>query len=179
MPTTPIADSYWLIDGQLLAGEYPGSLDDADAARKIRGLLEIGIRSFIDLTEVADPLEPYEPILREVAGELGLDVRYQRLAIPDMGIPTVDLMTTILETIRSELEAGRPVYFHCWGGIGRTGTVAGCWLIEQGYSCDEGLARLKALRDPTPDGWKESTQTKEQKAFVKAWRSGTAAGGQE
>ena len=170
MPISPIDDSYWLIEGQLLAGEYPGTPDDDETRERLRGLLDIGIRSFIDLTETTDPLEPYESILREVAGELGLDVRYQRLAIQDMGIPTTERMTAILAAIQSELDAGRPVYFHCWGGIGRTGTVAGCWLVEQGYSCDDGFARLKELRAPTPDGWKESPQTKEQKAFVRGWR---------
>jgi protein-tyrosine phosphatase len=29
------------------------------------------------------------------------------------------------------------VYVHCDEGHGRTGTVAGCWLREQGYSADE------------------------------------------
>jgi len=61
------------------------------------------------------------------------------------------------------------VYVHCWGGIGRTGTVAGCWLIEQGHSCDEAFARIKELRAPTPDGQIESPQTAAQRAFVRGW----------
>ena len=27
---------------------------------------------------------------------------------------------------------GRKVYVHCWGGVGRTGTVVGCYLVRQG-----------------------------------------------
>ena len=170
MTTPPIPDSYWLIEGQLLAGEYPGAADEDEARRKLEAILGAGIRSFIDLTETTDPLEPYEPILTELAGELGLDVRYQRLAIRDMSVPTTEVMATILTTIESELAAGRPVYFHCWGGIGRTGTVAACWFVGQGHSCDEAFAMLKELRAPTPDAWKESPQTETQKAFVRSWR---------
>lgn len=32
----------------------------------------------------------------------------------------------ILDAIDARLEAGKSVYVHCWGGIGRTDTVAGC-----------------------------------------------------
>ena len=61
-------------------------------------------------------------------------------------------MVSILATIRDEIAAGRPVYVHCWGGTGRTGTVAGCWLVEQGLTGDEALRRIAELRRGTPDG---------------------------
>lgn len=32
------------------------------------------------------------------------------------------------------LAAGQTVYVHCYGGIGRTGTVVGCWLVRHGLS---------------------------------------------
>jgi hypothetical protein len=47
--------------------------------------------------------------------------------------------------IRSELDAGKRVYFHCWGGKGLTGTVIGCWLID-----DDGLdfeSTIQRMRD--------------------------------
>jgi hypothetical protein len=167
---TPIADSYWLIEGKLLAGEYPGHRDDDRAREKLRRVLEAGIRSFVDLTEVDDPLEPYEGLLKEVADDLDVEVRYTRLPIRDMHIPTAERMTEILERVTAEVEAGRAVYFHCWGGIGRTGTVAGCWLVEQGLHCDEALAKISELRKATPDAWKASPQTDAQRTFVREWR---------
>ena len=127
----PFPDSYWLIEGRLLAGEYPGHWQEDKAREKLKRLLEAGVRSVIDLTETTDPLVPYEELLREVARELDVEVRYQRLPIRDMGIPTSDRMIEILDRVRAELDAGCPVYFHCWGGIGRTGTVACCWLVEE------------------------------------------------
>lgn len=166
----PIDDSYWLIEGHLMAGEYPGAPTDEEARPKLAGLLDIGIRSFIDLTEVTDPLEPYEDLLQEIASSKGIDVVYKRIPIRDMSIPTKQRMTRILHRINSEMAAGRPVYFHCWGGIGRTGTVSGCWLVQEGHDCDDALAQIKKLREPTPDHWKDSPQTEEQVAFVRGWR---------
>ena len=167
---TPIPDSYWLIAGQLLAGEYPGAYDEDDAKERLRRMLDAGIRSFVDLTETTDPLEPYEHLLRDVASEMGLDVRYVRLPIRDMWIPETGRMVEILDTIRSEIAAGRPIYVHCWGGIGRTGTVAACWLKEEGYTCEDAFARISELRCGTPDAWKESPQTDTHRSFVRDWR---------
>ena len=168
----PFPESYWLIEGRLLAGEYPGHWQTEKAREKLTRLLDEGIRSFVDLTEASDPLEPYEPLLREVAADLALDVRYQRLPIRDMGIPTHERMTEILDHLRAELDAGYAVYFHCWGGIGRTGTVACCWLMEQGHDCEAAFARLDLLRGRAPGAYRDSPQTDEQCEFVRAWRRG-------
>lgn len=166
----PIPDSYWLVDGQLLAGEYPGAAQERRAREKLETILAAGIRSFIDLTETIDGLAPYEGTLRAIAREQGIHVRYQHLSIVDMSIPTSERMQEILDRIGSEIAAGRPVYFHCWGGIGRTGTVAGCWLVTEGRGCDDALEWIRELRALTPDGWKESPQTEEQISFVRAWK---------
>ncbi len=47
----PLPDSYWVIPGKLLAGEYPGSRFDGLTRQIIRVLLECGIDYFLDLTE--------------------------------------------------------------------------------------------------------------------------------
>ena len=160
------------MDRQLLAGGYPGSSHPALARTKLEAILDAGIRSFIDLTEPRDGLQPYEDLLEELAQERTIDVQYRRISVRDMGLPTSEVMTDILSIIDSEIGAGRPVYFHCWGGIGRTGTVAGCWLVEQGMACDAALERIMALRAPTPEGWKNSPETRDQRSFVRGWRPG-------
>ena len=167
--TPPIPDSYWLLDGQLLAGEYPGSWTRGGATEKLGLFLAAGIRTFIDLTQETDPLDRYDFTIRELAYEQGIDCRYIRFGIKDLGIPTRELMEEILKAIRAELDEGRPVYFHCWGGIGRTGTVAGCWLVDQGLSADEALTRVQMLRWGSADSWKRSPETDEQCAFVREW----------
>ncbi|WP_188406321.1 protein-tyrosine phosphatase family protein [Psychroflexus salis] len=34
---------------------------------------------------------------------------------------------------------GKKVYVHCWGGVGKTGTVIGCFLLEQQMATTENI----------------------------------------
>ena len=168
----PIRSSYWLLDGQLLAGDYPASFTPKETRPKLEAILNADIRSFIDLTFGNDEgLPPYEPLLHQIAEEQQIDVAYRRFSIRDADVPTKAQMQEVLRTIRQELAAGRPVYFHCWGGIGRTGTVAGCWLVEDGYSCDDALRTIAELRTGTPDSYTRSPETDAQGTFVRNWQS--------
>ena len=56
-------------------------------------------------------------------------------------------MRAILDLIESAITAEAPVYVHCWGGIGRTGTVVCCWLVERGLSGEQALVEIALLRD--------------------------------
>ena len=38
------------------------------------------------------------------------------------------------------------MYVHCWGGVGRTGTVIGCVLADEGLTYDEVIDKLTFLR---------------------------------
>ena len=53
------------------------------------------------------------------------------MAIPDMGIPSLPAMRQLIDDL---CMASPIVYIHCWGGSGRTGTVAGCYLVNAGHS---------------------------------------------
>lgn len=154
----------------LLAGEYPAT-DREDATRaKLAKFLSAGIRTFIDLTEEREPLAKYDGLLRELADERNIETRHVRYSVRDGCIPNERAhMERILVTIREELAAGRPVYVHCWGGIGRTGTVIGCWLVEQGLSGDEAIARIAELRKHTPDGHMPSPENEDQKLYICEW----------
>ena len=44
-------DCYWVEPGRLMAGEYPGDWTERSARRKLRALLDAGVRTFVDLTE--------------------------------------------------------------------------------------------------------------------------------
>jgi hypothetical protein len=166
-----LPDCYWVIPGKLLAGEYPCPLRDVEAHGRLNALLDAGIRSFLDLTESADGLRAYRAAILRLAAERGVDVRYRQMSIRDLDIPTVDHMALILKHIEGELAEGYPVYVHCWGGIGRTGTVVGCWMCEkEGHSADDAFARIAQLRAHTRDVDIPSPQTRQQRDFVKKWK---------
>src|SRR6478752_5130494 len=96
---TPLdPDYYWVQEGQLLAGEYPGHRNEAAARQKLGDLLDVGIRTFVDLTEAGE-LTSYDDWLKDEASGRGLTVRYSRFPIIDLDVPTVPRMREILTEI--------------------------------------------------------------------------------
>ena len=165
----PIPDSYWVVDGLLLAGEYAGAATAARARHKLEALLDAGIRAFFDLTEEGE-LSPYRDSLRDLADERGLAVAYDRVPIRDGGVPRPADLHVLLSRLETNVAHGTPSYVHCWGGIGRTGTVIGCWLVEHGAMDGEtALQRIAELRRGTPDGRMRSPETGAQSALVLGW----------
>ncbi|MCB1089377.1 MAG: tyrosine-protein phosphatase, partial [Verrucomicrobiae bacterium] len=131
--TPPFSNSYWLEPGQIVCGEYPRDFDDLEDHEGMAALLAAGVRMFIDLTEPGE-LKPYDSIARGTAQMMGIDPRaltFHRHPIRDVSVPeTTQDMQAILRTIRLGRHLGKTLYLHCWGGRGRTGTVAGCVLNE-------------------------------------------------
>jgi hypothetical protein len=166
----PHENCYWLAP-RLMAGEYPGAPTVALARPRLQAILDAGVSFFVDLTMPGE-LVAYELLLPALAGPGGREVQHRRLPIRDLGVPRRAEMVAILDTIDGALAAGETVYFHCWGGIGRTGTVAGCWLVRHGATGAAALATVaerfatvgKASRLP------RSPETEEQMAYVMRWR---------
>ena len=81
-------------------------------------------------------------------------------------------MRRILDAIDDHRSSG--VYVHCHAGIGRTGTVAGCWLIRHGFETPatvlEGLASRRAVDGVT--GRLPSPESGDQREMVLAWERG-------
>jgi protein-tyrosine phosphatase len=172
-PKHPIPDSYWVQPGQLLAGEYPGDWSDEISREKLRLLLNVGVSLFLDLTQAGEyGLEPYTPTLEKEATVIGRMVVHQRMSIRDRGTPSPEQMTHILDTIDAALAEGKTVYVHCYAGIGRTGTVVGCYLVRHGMSGEEALAEIARLRRAISDGWITSPETAAQRGMVRGWSMG-------
>ena len=166
----PIDESYWVRLGQLLAGEYPGHFDPEQARLRLDALLEAGFDTFIDLTK-HDEVYPYTTILREQARAYDMNVQHYRFPIGDFGLPSAAQMMAILDQIDESVGAGRKVYLHCWGGIGRTGTTIGCYLVRQGLDGDSALRQLAKWWQEVPKSriHPHSPETREQVNFVLEW----------
>ncbi len=134
---------------------------------------------FVDLTHPRDGLDPYAEILSEEADRLGVVARHSPFPIPDMGVPASRAeMGAVLACIREALAAGETTYVHCWGGIGRTGTVIGCWLVEGGLGPEEALAALNTRFAGMPKAhyFGTSPQTAVQFDWVRGWRPDPGGG---
>jgi protein-tyrosine phosphatase len=89
-----------------------------------------------------------------------------------MGTTTIPHMSRILDDVDEARAAGRAVYVHCWGGIGRTGTVVGCWLMRHGLDAGDPIGRIAQLRRGVADAHVVSPQTAAQRAMVTGWKRG-------
>ena len=82
----PIKNSYWVIEGEFLAGEYPGNKDISIAEKKIKTFTNNGIDCFINLTEEHEPLKKYDSIIEELSGN-NKNVIVKRFPIQDVSVP--------------------------------------------------------------------------------------------
>ncbi|KAK1235169.1 hypothetical protein PQX77_001618 [Marasmius sp. AFHP31] len=186
----PIPNSYWATP-LLLACEYPWDPADPSAC-KLDALLLAGVRTFIDLTELGE-LIPYctddddatvhdttDPrnVLYCEALRLGVppsEIQHHRFGIHDRSLPSsIALLDSILACLDENEKAGRICAVHCRGGIGRTGVIVGCWLVQSGVARDgdealEIIAREwrgveKCRRYP------DSPETGEQEEYVRGFK---------
>lgn len=165
----PYAESYWVVPGKIIAGEYPGVSEEEKTRKRIQALLKAGVRTFIDLTKPGDSFHPYQPLLYQEAEEYGIDVTWKNYPVSDLGIPSKSQMIKILDEIDLAVRQEKLPYIHCLAGIGRTGTVVGCYLIRHGVPPDAVLAQIADLRKDVPTWWCTSPEVNVQVQFVLGW----------
>lgn len=104
---------------------------------------------------------------REIAevGDLRREARRAGLAwihfpIADMWAPTdMRAARRLVGKMLRALEGGENVVVHCWGGLGRAGTIAAACLVARGRPPAEAMALVRATRE-------RAIQTATQEAFV-------------
>ena len=167
MKYRPIEHCYWVVENKFLAGEYPGTKEPDSSQKKVDALIRTGITLFIDLTEETEGLLPYVNCLTAHKG-----ISHRRFPICDVSIPRSKKMTIgILDVIDTEISNSGMVYVHCWGGVGRTGVIVGCWLARH---CGDGTAalhRLRKLWQHCPKSrTRQSPETREQESYIIGWK---------
>lgn len=175
----PFDQAYWVVPDQLMAGYYPGTALGREGHFQLNALLQCGIRHFINLMQSDEtrwygkPVIPYETRTRKLARKLGCEVSFDRMPIKDMGIPTRFEMTRILDRMDQKIAAGQPVYVHCLGGVGRTGTVIGCYLARHGYASGHRILQLiQQLRQHTATHDRSAPESSLQIDLVLSWVEG-------
>lgn len=146
----PCDRSYWVVDGLLLAGAYPTEAPERVAVPsegppyrygwrspkvhpRLDAIVGCGVRTFVNLIEANEQRFDGSKFLdyrRYVAKRAG-HCNFLQFPIKDNHIPDRRKMHQIIDALDSSIDAGLPVYVHCWGGIGRTATVVGCWMRQR------------------------------------------------
>jgi predicted protein tyrosine phosphatase len=170
----PHDNCYWLVPGLVLAGEHPGVHGEATLPDRLDAMLRSGVREWLNLTQPVEPLPDYAATARERAGPLATQLALHREPVHDYDVPAPATMRRIIDCVDAAIQTQRPIYLHCHGGIGRTGTAVGCWLVEQGLSGDEALALIQrkwqvmAKRDRA----QVSPETEDQRNYILNWMPG-------
>lgn len=179
-PEKPFDRSYWVDPGRLLAGFYPGDINEQKATQKLTALLDAGIRCVVNLMEEDErnyskhPFRQYTDSLTMLATGRSLEILFKRIPIIDRDIPSVATMQTILDTIDGALAGDLATYVHCWGGIGRTGMVVGCYLARHGIAMGdaalEWIIHLRRNNDATFR--RPSPENERQRNLIRRWQPG-------
>lgn len=137
----PIKNSYYVNrDLKIYAGEYPGDKDDERCKMKLNSFAWSKFKCFYDLTCEGE-LAPYAHHLQD-------DQHHVRFPISDCSVPEdTASVAQLCQNIISQAEQQEEdafcncIYIHCWGGVGRTGTIVACLyaylMRNQGFGAEE------------------------------------------
>ena len=170
MNMIPFERSYWVLPNRFIVGEIPASMKEEETIAKLNGLIRVNVNVVINLMEEDEKnyenksFYDYAPYLNKH------NIETHRLPIKDLSIPSIDTMRNILSIVQDSIRQKKIVYLHCWGGVGRTGTAVGCFLLNNSLASKENvLETINYLKRTTSIDKRQSPETEEQRKFLMDW----------
>ena len=155
----------WLVPQQIAGsarpGDYAAGLEGGleKLAADLDLLSEQGIRAVVSLTE--------RPLVEEVVQ--AKEMAYLHLPIVDMQSPTLEDVVRCMDFVKKVLNESRPVAVHCGAGMGRTGTILACYLVEQGCGAQDALAQVRQSRPGSVETLEQEAVVHEYVAYLKTF----------
>lgn len=146
---------------------YPGRVYRRNLDEDFASLRAAGVERLLLLVEDAELRHWGDPEIVGRGATAGVTVL--RHPIPD-GRPPASIVE--MELILAEIREGRRtgnVAVACMGGVGRSGTVAACALLNAGATPDQAIATVREVRHPT------AVETVPQEQFVHAFAASAHA----
>jgi atypical dual specificity phosphatase len=140
----------WIDKPRLAALARPDSLEE------FQWLRQQGIQLLIALTE--------HPPRRHLINEAGLFS--QHIPVEDFHAPSQRQIDLFISSVTKAHAQGLGVGVHCGAGLGRTGTMVACYLVTQGLSAQQAIARVRQLRPGSVETNEQATAVED---FAARW----------
>lgn len=158
---------YWvdgLTRGRVAIMPRPHGGERLDA--EIKELRQLGVDVLVSLLTEDEIIRlelSHEP---EACQSYG--IQFRSFPIPDRSVPDdVSATRSLARDLLAELEAGKSVAIHCWGGIGRSALICACVMILAGIPWNRVIELMAIARGfGVPETWEQRLWVKE---FAQAW----------
>jgi protein-tyrosine phosphatase/nicotinamidase-related amidase len=125
----------------------PGRRDrDRNLEADLDRLREVGVDRLLCLSTEAEMDWAGVRELGSRAEALGFNYRW--LPVPDQGTCSLSEAADLVGWCRAGLERGESVVVTCMGGLGRSGMIAACVLVDAGVPPADAIASVRAARGP-------------------------------
>ena len=121
----------WLIQDEIAGMARPMSM-----VADLEFLKDNGIEAIVSLTET--------PLHKTLIEEFGFE--YKHIPIPDLASPTQEQIEEFVFFVNNLTTSKKKIIVHCDAGIGRTGTMLACYLVNKGYSAIWAISEVRKKR---------------------------------